>query len=117
VGATSTLGSGLAGIGGLPTTLVSVTAWRALGWVQRLFHCSFAFAIAAFAIAIFMNNLLNFFNASAVSPLRETAPLNALVSSDAAFMTSVSGVTYGFIMYWCLKNNVLLTLITLVFTM
>jgi hypothetical protein len=53
---TGTLGSGLAGIGGLSTTLGSETAWQALGWVQRLFHCSFAFAIDAFVVAIFVNN-------------------------------------------------------------
>jgi hypothetical protein len=88
-----------------------------LGWVWRLFCCSHAFAIAVFAIAIFVNNLLNFSNASAISPLRETNPFNALVISDAAFMVSVLGVTCGFIMNWCLKNTVLLTLIVLVLTM
>jgi hypothetical protein len=62
-----------------------------VGW--RLFWHSFVFPIAAFAIAIFVNNLLNFLNASALSPLRETVFLNVLVSSDAAFMMSVSGMT------------------------
>ncbi len=97
MGATGTLGSGVAGIGGLLTTLGSGTAWRVLGWVWRLFCCSFAFAVAVFAVAIFVNNLLSFFDASAVSPLRETNPFNALVSSDATFMMSVLGATCGFI--------------------
>ncbi len=68
-----------------------------------------------FAVAIFVNNSLNFSNASAILPLRETNPFNALVSSNAAFMTSVLGVTCGFVMYWYLKNTVLLTLFALVF--
>jgi hypothetical protein len=99
VGATGTLGNGLAEIGGMYTTLGSGTAWRASGWAQTLFHCSFAFADPAFAAAIFVNNLLNFSNASAILPSHETIPFNALVSSDAAFMMSVLGVTCGFIMY------------------
>ncbi len=78
-----------------------------------MFCCSFAFTIAAFAVAIFVNNSLNFFNASAILPLHETNPLNAQVSSDTAFMRIVLGVTYGFVMYWCLKNTVLLSLVTL----
>jgi hypothetical protein len=117
LGATGTIGSGLAGIGGLSTTLRSGTAWQALGWVQRLFHCSFAFTVAAFAVAIFVNSLLNFFNTSAILPFRETNPFNALISSNAALMTSVLGVTCGFVIYWCLKNTMLLILIALVFTM
>ncbi len=93
------------------------TAWRALGWVWRLVCCFFVFVIAAYATAIFVNNLLSFPNASAVSTLRETIPFNPLVSFNAAFMTSVSGVTCGFVMYWCLKNTVLPTLVVLIFTM
>ncbi len=113
-----TLGSGLAGIGGLPTTLGSGTARQALGWVWRLFCCSFAFAIADFAVAILVNSLLNFLSASAISPLPETNPFNALlVRSNAAFMTSVLGVTCRFVIYWCLKNTALLTRLALVFTM
>jgi hypothetical protein len=45
-----------------------------------------------------------------------TIPFNALERSNAAFMMSVLGVTCGFVIYWCLKNTVLLTLVALVFT-
>jgi hypothetical protein len=76
---------------------------------------TFAFAVADFTAAIFVNNLLNFSSASAILSLRETVPFNALVRSDATFMTSVSGVTCGFIIYWCLKNTVSLILFALVF--
>ncbi len=64
-----------------------------------------------------MNSLLNFWSASAVLPLHEIVPFNALVRSNAAFMTSVLGVTYEFVIYWCLKNTVSLILVALVFTM
>ena len=35
---------------------------------------------------------------------RSTVPFNALMSSAAPFMTSVSGLIWRFVMYWCLKN-------------
>ncbi len=88
-----------------------------IGVFWRLFRCSFAFANSNFAAAIFVNNSLNFLSTSAVLLLHETTPLNALVRSDVAFMTSVLGVTYGFMIYWCLKNIVSLILVALVFTM
>jgi hypothetical protein len=50
-----------------------------------------------FAAAIFVNSLLNFWSASAILPLHEIIPFNALVRSDASFMTSVLGVTCGFV--------------------
>jgi hypothetical protein len=62
-----------------------------------LFCCSFAFAIADFAVAIFVNNLLNFSSAAAVLPFCETILFYALVRSNAAFMMSVLGVTCGFV--------------------
>jgi hypothetical protein len=64
-----------------------------------------------------VNSLLNFWSASAVSPLCEIVPFNALVRSDAAYMMSVLGVTCGFVIYWCLENTVSLILVALVFTM
>jgi hypothetical protein len=80
--------------------------------------CSFLAALCvAFASAIFANNSLTFANASAVSVSRDTVPFSALVSSAAAFSTNVSGVTWGFVMYWCLKNIESLTLVALVLTM
>ncbi len=78
---------------------------------------SFAFANSDFAVAIFVNNSMKFWSASAVLPLRDTIPFNALVRSDATFMMSVSGVTCKFVIYWCLKNTVSLILVALVFTM
>jgi hypothetical protein len=62
-------------------------------------------------------SLLNFWSTSAVLPLHEISPFNALVRSNAAFMMSVLGVTCGFVIYWCLKNTVSLILVALVFTM
>jgi hypothetical protein len=59
--AIGTLGSGFAGKGDLLTAFGSETAWQALGWVRRLFRCSFALAIADFSAALFVDNLLNFF--------------------------------------------------------
>ncbi len=70
-----------------------------------MFCCSSAFAIVEFAMAIFVNNSLNFLSASAISPLRETVPFNALVRSNVAFMMSVLGVTCGFVIYWCCVAN------------
>jgi hypothetical protein len=52
-----------------------------------------------------------------MSPLHEIVLFNAFVRSDAAFLTSVLGVTYGFVIYWCLKNTVLLIIVAPIFTM
>jgi hypothetical protein len=52
-----------------------------------LFRCSFAFANSDFSTAIFVKCSLNFWSTSAISPLRKIVPFNALVRSDAAFMT------------------------------
>jgi hypothetical protein len=49
--------------------------------------------ILIFAAAIFVNNSLKIWCASSVLPSCETIPFNALVTPDAPFMTSVSGVT------------------------
>ncbi len=62
-------------------------------------------ALLIFAMAIFVNKSLNFSSTSAILPLHETVPFNALVRSNATFMTSVLGVTCGFVIYWCLKNT------------
>jgi hypothetical protein len=85
--------------------------------VRFAFCCSLADVLVAFDSAIFKNGSLTFANASAVSVSRDTAPFRALVSSAAALRISVSGVTCGFVMYWCLKNIESLTLVALVFTM
>ena len=42
---------------------------------------------------------LTFANASAVSASCDTMPFNALVSSTAAFITRVSGMSCGFVIY------------------
>jgi hypothetical protein len=85
--------------------------------VRLAFRCIFAVVLAAFASAIFKNSSLTFASASAVSVSRDTVPFRALVSSAAALSTNVSGVTCGFVIYWCLKNIESLTLVALVFTM
>ncbi len=59
----------------------------------------FCLCRCCFSTTIFVDNLLTFSNASVVLILHETVPFNALVSSDAAFITSVLGMTCGFVMY------------------
>jgi hypothetical protein len=115
--AIGTLESGLAGTSGLLTTRWKWYSLASIGVGLEVIYYSLAFAIADFATAIFLNNLLNFSSASAVLPSRETVPFNSLVRFDASFMTNVLGVTCGFVIYWCLKNTMLLTLIALIFTM
>jgi hypothetical protein len=82
--------------------------------VRSLFLCSFAFATAAFASAIFVNKALTFLSASAVSLPAGMFPFSAVVSCCAAATTKLSGETTGLVIYWCLKNTVSLTLVALV---
>jgi len=85
--------------------------------VRNLFLCSFAFATAAFASAIFVNRTLTFLSASAVLLPAGMFPFSAVVSCCAAATTKLSGETTGLVMYWCLKNTVSLTLVDLVLVM
>jgi hypothetical protein len=62
-----------------------------------------------------VNNLLVFFNASAVSLSWDIVPWRALVKRCAAWITIVSGETSGFVICWCLKKTVSLILVALVF--
>ncbi len=89
-------------------------AWHASGWVCNWFRCSFAFAAEAFADDIFMNSLLTLHSASAALVSGATFPCRALVSCCVAWMAIVLGDTLGFVMYWCLKNTVMLILVALV---
>jgi hypothetical protein len=85
--------------GGGAVTLAAGLAWSRL-------HCSFAFLWSCFACAIFVNSLLTFFSASAVSLPTGMLHLRAVASYWAAATTRDSGEIVGFVMYWCLKNTV-----------
>ena len=111
-----TLGSEISSLGFGSATLGNGVAQRASGWVCNWFCCSFAFAAEAFANDIFMNSLLTLHSTSAALVSGAMIPCRALVSCCAAWMTIVLGDTLGFVMYWCLKNTVLLILIALVLT-
>ncbi len=87
---------------------------RAAGCALSLFCCSFAAATACFAAAIFVNNSLTVFSASAVSLPARMVPLRAIASCWAAATTWDSGESVGLVMYWCLKKTVLLILVALV---
>jgi hypothetical protein len=107
----STLVFGLATLRFGSATLGSGVAWCASGWVHNRFHCIFAFAAEAFANTIFVNSSLTLQHASAALVYGATFPCRALVSRCVAWITIVSGDTLGFVMYWCLKNIVLLILV------
>jgi hypothetical protein len=70
-----------------------------------------------FAIAILVNSLLTFCDASAVLFHVGMFPWSAIVSCCAAATTWDSGETVGFVMYWCLKNTMSLICVTLVLVM
>jgi hypothetical protein len=76
-----------------------------------------AFAVLFFAAAIFVKSLLTFYNDSAVLLPAGILPLNAVASCWAAATTWDSGDTVGLVMYWCLKDTVLLILVARVFVM
>ncbi len=115
-GSLVTLGCEIFTLGFCSATLGSGVARHASVWACIQFCCSFAFADDAFAKTIFVNSLLTLCSASAVLDSGAMFPWRALDSCCAAWMTIVSGETLGFVMYWCLKNTVLLILVTLVFT-
>ncbi len=74
-----------------------------------------AFAALFFAIAILVNSLLTFHNASVVLFPVGMFPWSAIVSCCAAATTWDSGETVGLVMYWCLKNTVSLICVVFVF--
>jgi hypothetical protein len=76
-----------------------------------------ACAALFFAAAIFVKSLLTFYNASAVSLPTGILPLSVVASCWAAATTWDSGDTVGLVMYWCLKNTMLLILVARVFVM
>jgi hypothetical protein len=90
--------------GGGAVTLDAGLAWSGL-------RCSFAILWFCFACAFFVNSLLTFFSASVVSLSAGMLPLRAVASCWAASTTWDSGKIVGFVMYWCLKNTVSLTLV------
>jgi hypothetical protein len=73
-----------------------------------------AFASSFFAIAILVNSLLTFCNASAVSFPVGIYHWSAIVSCCAVVTMWDSGETVGFVMYWCLKNTMSLVCVALV---
>jgi hypothetical protein len=79
-------------------------------WLWPLLPCFFA-------IAILVNSLLTFCNASAVSFPVGMFPWSTIVSCCAAATTSDSGETVWFVMYWCSKNTMSLIRFVLVFVM
>ncbi len=89
----------------------------AAGLARSRLRCSFAFALSCFDCAIFVNSLLTFFSASTVSLPAGMLPLRAAASCWATATTWDSGEIVGFVMYWCLKNTLLLTLVACVFVM
>ncbi len=110
-GSSVTLGIGTSTLGGGTATLGWWVVMRAVGFALILFRCFFATAADCFAAAILVNNSLTFVNASAVSLPAGMLPLRAVVSCWAAATTWDSDETAGFVIYWCLKNTVLLILI------
>ena len=70
-----------------------------------------------FSIAILVNILLTFCNASAVSFPVGMFPWSGIVTCCAAATSWDSGETVGFVMYWCLKNTVSLICVAFVLVM
>jgi hypothetical protein len=71
--------------------------------------------VAPLPLPLLLLPLLCSFDASAVSISGAIVPWRALVNRCAAWMHIVSGETSGFVIYWCLKNTLLLILMALVF--
>jgi hypothetical protein len=121
VGCTSadlvTLGCGVSTLGIGAYTLGMCVACHAAWFAQTLLRMVLAFASSFFAIAILVNSLLTFHNASAVLFPVGMFPWSAIVSCCAAATTRDSGEMVGFVMYWCLKNTVSLIRITFVCVM
>jgi hypothetical protein len=111
-----TLGSEISTLGFGSATLGNGVARHASGWICNQFCFSFAISAEAFADTIFVNSVLTLHSASAALVSGATFSCRALVSCYAAWMTLVLGDTLGFVMYWCLKNNMLLILVALVLT-
>jgi hypothetical protein len=109
-----TLGCGISTPGIGASTLGMCVACYAAWFVQTLLHKVLAFASSFFAIAILVNSLLNFCNASAVSFPVGMFAWSAIVSCCAAVTTWDSGEMVGCVMYWCLKNTMSLIRVALV---
>jgi hypothetical protein len=75
-----------------------------LGLHKTLLRRGLAFATSFLAIAILVNSLLTFCNASAVL-------------FPVSMFQLLSGETIGFVMYWCWKNTLSLIHVTLVLVM
>jgi hypothetical protein len=112
-----TLGCGISTLGIGASTLGMCVACRAAWFAQTLSRMVLAFASSFFAIAILVNSLLTFCNASGVSFPVGMFPSSVIVSCCAAATTWDSGETVGFVMYWCLKNTVSLIRVALVCVM
>ncbi len=93
--------------------IVCRAAWVAQTWMQL----ALALAASFLAIAILVNSLLTFCNASAVSLPVGMFPWSAIVSCCATATMWDSGETVGYVMYWCLKNTVSLICVARVFVM
>ncbi len=85
--------------------------------VWTLLQLALAFAALFLAIAILVNSLLIFCNASVVLLPVGMFPWSAIVSSCVTATTWDSGEKVGFVMYWCLKNTASLICVTHVFGM
>lgn len=83
---------------GHPWKLGHAWEWYHVVWLLSLLVV-LALVRSASAAAILVNSSLTLVRASASSVSRVIVPFKALVSSPAAFKTSVSGVTCGFVMY------------------
>ncbi len=112
-----TLGCDVFTLGIGASTLGMWVACRATQFVQTLLCMVLAFASSFFAIAVLVNCLLTFCNASSVLFLVGVFPCSAIVSCCAAATTWDSVEMVGFVMYWCLKNTVSLIRVALVFVM
>ncbi len=112
-----TLGCGVSTLGIGSSTLGMCVACCAAWFAQTLLHMVLAFASSFFAIAILVNKLITFCNASVVLFPVGVFPWSAIVSCCAAATTWDSGETVGVVMYWCLKNTVPLIRVALVLVM
>ncbi len=121
VGCTSanliTLGCGVSTLGIGTSTLGMCLACHAAWFAQTLLRMVLAFTSSFFAIAILVNSLLTFRNASAVLFPVGMFSWSVIVSCCAARTTWDSGETVVFVMYWCLKNTVSLICVALVCVM
>jgi hypothetical protein len=94
-----THGIGVSTLGIIASTLGRYIACRAFWIAQPLLRLVLAFAALFFAIAILLNSLLTFCNASAVLFPVGMFPWSVIVSCCTAATTWNSRETVGFVMY------------------